>query len=434
MNDLLIINGIAYIDGCWKKTNIAIKDEKIVYIGLELCEAEKVFDASGLKIIPGIIDPHVHFSLDCGTIISQDSFSNGTIGALFGGVTTIIDFVDPARNAKTLEKNFYERLSLAKESYIDYHLHGCIKEPDGDLEEYVLKMKSLGINSIKLFTTYSETKRRTYDKDIYKLLLLSKKYDFIVECHAENDELIINDESYRCYNISEARPSECETTEVLKLAQFAKETNGNLYIVHCSSGNTVQKLIELYPNNINKNIYIESCPQYFIFNNDFLKKDDGYLYTFAPPLRSRLEQELLVDNISHIYCIGTDHCPFNKIDKQTHTMLKGHPLGIGGIEYSFLVMHSKFGDQIIDKMTKNVAKVNHFEKKGSISIGKDADLTFIKDVKPYTLGLPHGEADYSVYEGMSVNEKIVHTMLRGRFVLKDECFISSIKGELINCD
>jgi len=433
MNDLLIKNGNLYIDGKWQKSNIGVKNEKIVYLGADEPEASEIFDAKGLNVIPGLIDPHVHFSLNCGTVISVDDFASGTRSAAYGGVTTIIDFVDPARNAKTLEKLFYERLQLAKTSQIDYHLHGCIKEPDGDLEEFVLKMKSLGMNTIKLFTTYSETHRRTYDKDIYNLLKLSKKYDFLVVCHIENDDLIKHNETFRCTDIAEARPSECETSGALKLAEFAKQTGGYLYMVHCSSGQTLQALINQYSDILGKHFFVESCPQYFLFNKSNLQSENGYLFTFAPPLRSPEEQKLLIKNIAYINTIGTDHCSFNSGDKKDHPALIGHPLGIGGIETSFLVLHKMFGDQIIDKMSKNVAELEHFSQKGSISLGKDADFAFIKIVDSYPIGKPHGKADYSIYENLVVNEKIVSTMLRGRFVLKDLVFIPQ-HGELINCD
>ncbi|MFA7032547.1 MAG: amidohydrolase family protein, partial [Bacilli bacterium] len=370
MNDLLITNGNLYIDGKWKKANIGVKDERIAYLGLDEPDALEIFNADGLKIIPGLIDPHVHFSLNCGTVVSVDDFASGTRSAVYGGVTTIVDFVDPARNAKTLEKLFYERLQLAKTSQVDYHLHGCIKEPDGDLEEFVLKMKSLGMNTIKLFTTYSETHRRTYDKDIYNLLKLSKKYNFLVVCHIENDDLIKHDNSYLCTDIAKARPSECEKTEALKLAEFVKQTGGYLYMVHCSSGDTLQALIDNYSDILGQHFFVESCPQYFLFNESNLQDQNGYLFTFAPPLRSANEQELLVKNISYINTIGTDHCSFNVADKKNHPSLSGHPLGIGGIETSFLVLHKMFGDQIIDKMSKNVAKLEHFSHKGSIEVGK----------------------------------------------------------------
>ena len=430
---LLIKNGLVYIDSSWQKVNILIGGERFVYVGKEDEPADEVMDATGLKIIPGIIDPHVHFALYCGTVTSVDDFESGSRSAAYGGVTTIIDFLDPTRNARKLERSFYDRLELAKKCHVDYHFHACIKEPDGDLEQYVLMMKKLGMNTIKLFTTYSDTRRRTYDADIIKLLELTKKYNFLVTAHIENDELVSLKPEYACTYISEARPSECEYSEALKLAGFAKQTQGYLYMVHCSSGETLSRLINQYGDILGKHFYVESCPQYFVFNKEVLQSEQGYLYTFAPPLRSKQEQELLIKNINYVNTIGTDHCSFMSIDKKNHPSLVGHPLGIGGIESSFVVMHKLFGDQIIDKMTKNIADLEGFSQKGRIFAGKDADLAFIKEVEEYPIGKPHGTCDYSVYEGIKVKEKIVHTMLRGRFILKDEKFLGG-QGELINCD
>ena len=429
----LITKGKVYIDGKWQNVNIFIKDGRFAYIGNDFIEAEEVVDAEGLKIIPGLIDPHVHFALYCGTVTSVDDFESGSRCAAYGGITTIIDFLDPTRNAKELEESFYERLALARSCAVDYHFHSCIREPNGDLEEYVAMMKKLGMNTIKLFTTYSETHRRTYDKDIIKLLELTKKHNFLVTAHIENDELVTLKLEYPCTYISEARPSECEITEALKLAGYAKETGGYLYMVHCSSGETLSQLIAQYGDILGKHFFVESCPQYFTFNKEVLNTEQGYLYTFAPPLRSKKEQELLIKNIDYVNTIGTDHCSFMSEDKRTHPSLVGHPLGIGGIESSFVVLHKLFGDKIIDKMSANIADLEGFSHKGRISLGKDADLVFIKEVPEYEIGKPHGTCDYSIYEGIKVKEKIVHTMLRGKFILKDEEFLGG-KGELINCD
>lgn len=433
MKQLLIKNGNCFIDGKWEITSILIEDEKIKYIGNDDIDIDDVFDATGLKIIPGLIDPHVHFDLDCGTVTSVDSFDTGSISAIYGGVTTIIDFLDPARNAIKLKDKFYDRLSLAKNCHVDYHLHGCIKEPDGDLEKFVLQLKRLGMNTIKLFTTYSETHRRTYDEDIKRLLVLSKKYKFLVCCHIENDELVDLKEEYKCTDIATARPSEAEITETLKLASFVRETGGYLYMVHCSSGETVKRLKEEYGDILGTHLILESCPQYFSFDKSVLDDANGCLFTFAPPLRSKEEKEALIWNFDSISTIGTDHCAFMEEDKRSHPMLIGHPLGIGGIESSFLVMHKLFGDSVIDKMSKNVADLEGFSSKGAIKVGKDADLVFIQDTPTYPIGKPHGTSDYSIYEGIEVNEKIIHTMLRGNFILKDGEYLGS-KGELVNCD
>ncbi len=190
MLDLLLVNGFAYIDGRFQKVNIGISGERISYIGEDTPSASRVVDVHHNRILPGFIDPHVHFALYCGTITSRDDFIGGSKTAAYGGVTTIVDFLDPSRNAKELVETYNRRLEEAKGCNVDYHFHACIKEPDGDLKEYVLKMKELGINTVKLFTTYSETHRRTYDEDIKKLLKLSRKYKFVVCAHIENDEMI----------------------------------------------------------------------------------------------------------------------------------------------------------------------------------------------------------------------------------------------------
>lgn len=432
MLDLLIKNGLVYINRKFVKTNIGVCDEKIVYIGNEQKDAKEVYDASGLKVLPGLIDPHVHFELYCGTVTSVDDFYYGSKAAAYGGVTTIIDFLDPTRNAEELEKSFYERKTLAEKSNVDYHLHACIREPNGDLRAYVKKMKELGINTIKLFTTYSETHRRTYDKDIIELLKLSKEYDFLVCAHIENDEMINRDTSLPYGEICNARCSKAETSEALKLCKFAKETDGHLYMVHCSSGETLKQIKEQYFDCLGKNIFIESCPHYFVFNKDILKSDKGYLYTFAPPLRSEEERKLLCVNFEYVNTIGTDHCSFNEDDKKTHQSLNGHPLGIGGIENSYVVMHSFFGDSVIEKMSENVGKIEKFHNKTGIKLGNSADFAIVKDEKNI-IAKPHGKSDYSVYENMEVDQRVVSTIVRGRFVLKDGKFFEN-KGRLINCD
>ena len=432
MFDLFIKNGFVYIDGRFQKVNIGVTGEKITYIGKEVLKAKETVDAINKKVLPGLIDPHVHFDLFCGTIPSRDDFYGGSKSAIYGGVTTIVDFLDPTRNAQELKQSFYDRLEKAKNCNTDYHFHACIREPDGNLEEYVLMMKSLGMNTIKLFTTYSETHRRTYDKDIKKLLKLSKKYNFLVTAHIENDEMINRDEKLTYEELSEARCSEAETSEALKLCKFAAQTGGNLYMVHCSSGRTLYEIVTKYYSHINKNIFIESCPQYFAFNNQVLKGKQGYLYTFAPPLRSEEERKLLCKNIKYINSIGTDHCAFNIKDKESHRLLKGMPLGVGGIETSFVIMYKMFGDDIIDKMSKNVAEIQRFTGKNGIKVGNFADLVILNGLNQ-TIGKPHGNVDYSIYEHIKVNTTVESTIIRGQFALKNGKFIEH-HGQLINCD
>ena len=430
MNDLLIKNGLVFLKGKWVKANLAVLGEKISYIGEKEVEAKEVLDVEGLRVLPGLVDPHVHFELNCGRTTSCDDFYTGSVCAAYGGVTTIVDFLDPTRNAEELEKSYSERISLAKKSLVDYHMHACIREPNGDLEEYVKTVVKLGMRTIKLFTTYSDTHRRTYEKDIEVLLRLSKKYNVMITAHIENDELIDLRDEYTYKDLPVSRPSLSETTEALKLAKMVRETGGNFYMVHCSSGETLKALKEQFSDILGKNFFVETCPQYFVFNNSVLEEVNGKLFTFAPPLRSERERQLMTAYYKDVNAIGTDHCAFMKKEKD-YPSLKGFPLGVGGVEHSFSIMYRRFGDEIIDKMSKNTGILQDFPTKGELEVGKDADISIFQEIPDYLEKENHGTCDYSIYDGILGSGEFKHVLVRGQYVLKDRKIVQHVGKEII---
>lgn len=430
MYDLAIMDGLVYIGGKFIKTNVYTSEGLIAKISKEHFDANEYYIAENKLVIPGLIDPHVHFNLDLGFIKSADDFYSGSITAAHGGVTTFIDFLEPVSNKKDLTKAFNKRLIEAKDSVIDYKFHATVKNPKGKLDEITDEMKNLGISSVKLFTTYSNSNRRTYDAEIKRLLELSKEKDFLILAHIENDDLIDLNPSFKYSDLLKSRSTESETSEAIKLAQFTKDIGGRLYMVHLSSGLTLKKLKAEYNDILNKNFFIESCPHYFTLTADLFKRDDGYLYTLAPPLRTKGEMEILNNNIDSVYTIGTDHCPFYKLEK-THELLQDLPLGIGSIEHSFNIMYGLFQDKIIDKMTKNVAMVhNLYPQKGVIQVGSDADM-FIYDASvPSTITENHSKCDYSVYTGRKTLGKVESTISRGKFVYRNSKIIPN-QGQYI---
>ncbi len=430
MYDLGIINGKAYIEDKFIKTNIYIKDGLIKEITDKLLDSKELYDCNNDLVIPGIIDPHTHFDLDLGFTKSKDNFFSGTLAAAFGGVTTIIDFLDPVNNEKDLAAAFKKRKAQAKESVIDYKFHACLKNPKNNIPNLIKEFKKHGLNTIKVFTTYSDSGRRTYDEEIKELLLHSNINNYTVTVHIENDDLIITNDydSYR--KLPDNRPTTSEMTEALKLARLVKETKGKLYMVHLSSGETLEALKNQYPDILNKNFFIESCPHYFTFTKDNLNEENGFLFTMAPPLRSKKEKQLLIKNINHVYTIGTDHCVFNSNEKDK-PLLKDIPLGIGGVEESFRIMFSKFGEKIIPKMTRNVAKAHYlYPQKGVIQIGSDADM-FIYKLKDTLIHEYHSASDYNLYFGKKVNGEIISTISRGDFVVKNKAYVTHT-GKLLN--
>ena len=395
--------------------------EKIIAISRDHLEADETIDASGLLVLPGIIDPHVHFDLDLGFYRSVDDFANGSMIAALGGVTTIIDFLDPVDNEQDLEKAFRRRTFEAEDSRIDYKFHATIKNPRCDLEAFVSKMLALGMNSLKCFTTYADSGRMTGDGDIIKLLQLSQRYKFLLLVHAENEEDLIQDPSFTFKDLGTSRPAKAEVRKALQLADYVKRYGGYLYMVHVSSGETIEALKETYPELLNKHFFLESCPQYFLFNDTYLKRDDGYLYCCTPPLRSERERILLTENIDYLHTIGTDHCAFKAETKNRH-FLSEIPQGVGSIEHAFDMMYHLYGEKIIDKMTRNVAALHRLDqKKGRLKVGFDADL-FLYRPGTGRVADDHSFSDYSIYLGLPKSGTVVTTIVRGTYVVKDRVF------------
>jgi dihydropyrimidinase len=432
MYDLAILNGQLYIEGSLVKQHLYINGDHIVAISDEVHQAREIYDATDRWVMPGLIDPHVHFELDCGKYTSSDDFYTGSIAAAYGGITTVIDFLDPISSEKELEKAFNDRNQLAGKSMIDYRFHVTVKDPVNEVVPIVKTMKNLGLNSIKIFTTYSDSGRRTYDGEIVELLKLSRDEAFIVLAHIEKDDSITMEPSYTAGDLPISRPEMAETEEAIKLATLAKETNGHLYMVHVSSGNTLEALVKAFPEILGKNLYLESCPHYFEFNEERFEGSQGHLYTMAPPLRSEASREKLINGFDYLHTIATDHCPFTEPQKNQKQLL-GMPLGIGGVEHSFSLMATRYGIKAIDKMSTMPAKIfGLYPKKGSLDVGSDADIAIYNPNITHKIEADHSKAGYTVYKDLEVSGQIETTLCKGQFIIKNNALVIGSVGHFMD--
>jgi dihydropyrimidinase len=420
MHDLAFKNGSVYNKGRFEKTHVYVTGERIADITTEDIESRRVVDCSGLQVLPGLIDPHVHMALDLGVATSCDDFDTGSVAAIKGGVTTIIDFLSPIQRESELSAAFANRLKEAEASKVDYTLHATLGNFQGDVSSLVTAVKALGLNSIKVFTTYSESNRKV-PESILETLLDS---DILTMVHAEDDSLV--DESWSdIWTFEASRPLESELKALKWLIKSLGK--GKLYVVHVSSGSGV----ELIANR--ERVYIESCPHYFTLSNEFYKRSDGGRFLLAPSLRSPKECQKLKRNIGKVNTIGTDHCPFLKSQKLGSKDASQIPKGIGSIQYSFLIMHTLFGDQVIDKMSKNVADLFGLKGKGQLLEGYDADLVLFDPEGSTIVASESGTCDYSVYEGKILTGKIISTVLRGTFAMENG-YLRKTQGKFLRSE
>ena len=433
--DLGLINGKVYHEGRFSFLDVYVKDQKIAEIvspGKEI-PCKRVVSYTNKLILPGFIDPHVHINLDLGEFKSSDDYESASKAAAFGGITTFIDFLEPINKVQEFEAKLKKKQKEAETSYIDYAFHTTVGNFEDDVDKLVEISRENGIPSIKLFTTYSESNRKISDEKLQEFLKNSSETNALILVHAENDEMILNanvKDTLEYYERS--RPSEAEIMEIKHVAGVVSETGGKLYIVHVTCGSSVDLIREKFGELLGKNIFIESCPQYFHLTKDLFNQKNGNLFLLAPPLRSAEEQKKLKENISSIHSIGTDHCPFSREEKMRYDRASKIPKGLGGLEFSFSLMYHLFGEEIIDKFTINPAKIHgFFPKKGVIQIGSDADFVILDPDKTLMIDSGHSKTDYNPYESMITKGLIESTILRGTFIIKNRKFVGKLKGNFI---
>ncbi len=430
MYDLAVKNGILYRNSRWEQNHIYIRDGIIAEISSREYDARTVVDGEGKKILPGIIDPHVHFALSVGNSRSADDFASGSAAGLYGGVTTYIDFLDPVGRGSQVEEAFKKRLEQARISHGDYSFHVTAANPIGETAPIVAEAHRLGVPSVKVFTAYSESGRRTFPRELEEFLTLSGERGTVILVHGEDEDHIITDSRFGPDDLSRSRPAISERDMVKQLCEMVDSRGGTLYMVHTTCGSSLACARERLGEKFGVNFFMESCPQYFFLTDERFKGDEGYKYVLAPPLRSQKESDKLKEGIDSLYSVGTDHCPFMQIEKK-RSLLSRIPFGIGGIEYSFPLMYGLFGDRIIDKMTLNPARLfGLYPRKGVLEPGSEGDLFLFEEKADTIRGTGHSRCDYNVYEDFPVGGRVEKTLLRGKIVM-DGNVLSEPEGRFL---
>ena len=185
MSDMLIKNGRICLASGEIDKDIYIKDGKVDSIGNGHKTADKVIDASGKLIIPGLIDSHTHMEFPFMSEITADDFYHGTKAALGGGVTTIVDFITPLNGENPFKA--YERYrELADPKVVsDYGLHCILRDAKPDTLNSVKTLIENGVVSFKVFMAY-KNELLLDDESLYDAIKEISKYNGVTAIHAEN--------------------------------------------------------------------------------------------------------------------------------------------------------------------------------------------------------------------------------------------------------
>ncbi len=411
---------------------------------------DRVVDAQGKYILPGIIDAHTHMGIPIMGTWSSDDFASGTRAAAFGGVTTIMDFT-VQKKGQSLPDSLRERMQLAEgKSYVDYTFHCNVTDFTEATTSEMESIVGMGACSFKTFMAYRHAGMMLQDDQLLKVYAKAAELNTVAMLHAENGDLIdsVTDrlisqgkEAASFHPVS--RPVEAEIEAVHRAIALAKASGVTLYIVHLTSARALQDIHQAKEKGLP--IVAETCPQYLLFSDESYSGPDGHCYIASPPFRKKSDCELLWQGIQKgwINTVGTDHCPFTREQKESgQRKFHATPNGIPGVETVLTLLFSEGVrknrltiNQLTDVLCENPAKMfKLYPRKGCIQEGSDADLVIFDPDKEVTLSaaMLHSNTNWSPYEGWEVTGYPSQVFLRGKEIVSgNELLTANANGKFL---
>ena len=401
--------------------------------------AKETIDCPGHLIFPGIIDEHVHsFSYP------GEGFENSTASAAAGGVTTIIEMPYDSPSPVTSPAVFDNKIELIQKSaMVDVALLATLNKNAKIADVDPLIERGACGFKLSIFETDVNRFPRIEDHILWDILPEIARSDIVVGFHAENDGIIehligLYKQEGKFYPKAhvETRPPVTETSAVLKLLELAFWTKVSLHIYHVSHPRSID-LIKFYKNQ-GVDVTSETCPHYLILNSNDMNRLKGRA-KINPCLRSEEESAAMWMRLisGDIDIIASDHAPWPMEKKESENIFE-NASGCPGVQtllslmYNEIVVKRKMSPTILSRlMSLNPAKrfrLSH--KKGSISIGKDADFAIIDPNIEWTIKGSNNlsSAKWSPYENMNIRGKIVTTILRGKTIYSHNRPFQFVKG------
>ena len=448
MARILIKNG-TLVDIEWKmRSDILINGSKIERVApsIEVRDDMDVVDASGMYVLPGIIDAHTHYHLVSRGTVTADSFVEGSRLAAFGGVTTVVDFADD--NKVSLKSSLESRKKEMKDMAIDYALHQGVYKYRDDIGTELSDVRNDGVKALKIFTTYKDVGYLVDDREELKSIFKDARDRNMMICvHAEDDKTIADIASswkgdFRPSAHADLRPDEAEARAILYVGHIAVELDMPVYIVHLSSAAGLEAVRELRREGVE--VVVETTPTYLFLERSLLDRPDGSSFVMTPPLRTSADNKALQEALfnGEIQVVATDHCSFTYEQKLESSDCRTVYPGIPGTEELLPLLHTlsvesgKLSmEQLVNLISTGPARqFGIYPEKGSLKENTDADIVIFDPEEEWVLSKKtiHSASGYTAYEGKKVIGKAVRTYLRGNLIMKDgEYFGKPGEGKFI---
>ncbi len=390
--------------------------------------ARETIDASGLLVLPGMVETHVHF-MDPGDPDRED-FPTGTKAAALAGVTTVVEHTHgwPVTDAERLDK---KRLHLRDRSYVDFGLAAHVW-PD-KLEE-LPAMWHDGVTYFKAFTCETHGVPAIGADAMLELADVLARLDAPCLVHCEDDAITAANErrlraALRADGgiVPEWRSREAELVAVQMVALIARLRAARLVVAHASSADVLELLEQ--ERALGSQVVAESCPQYLNLREQEVI-EQGAFRKFTPPARIRSDSDRdrmwSAFNTGLIHHISSDHAPATRAQKTDGSVWDVH-FGLPGVDTTMPMMLSAALagatslERLVEAYATAPARLYGIARKGRLSPGFDADVALVDPAAEWEISDERvvSKAGWTPYAGTRVRGRVVATLLRGKVIARD---------------
>ena len=434
------------------RADLRVEGEKIVQIGPDLPAGDsRVIDAAGKLVFPGFIDTHTHFEMNKGLPNeTADDWASGTLAALAGGTTTVLDFAEPERGASLASalETWHSRADGRASCHYGFHM--TIKDWNPAIQAELADMDRAGVTSYKVYLAYDNLK--VSDSAALAAVRAVGERGGIVGCHCENGDLVTAGIAAQraAGNLGPAahplsRPAAVEAEAVSRWLTVGELAGVPVNIVHLSAARSLEVVRDARARG--QRLYVESCPQYLLLDDSRYDLPDfeGAKFVLSPPLRKKEDLAALWAGLAagEIDTIGTDHCSFDfrgvkELGKDDFSKI---PNGIPGVEHRPVLMYTAAvaaghisAHQLMKLLSEQPARLfGMYPQKGALAVGSDADITILDPEYrgTVTAAAQHQNVDYTPYEGMEVRCRVDYVLLSGEAVVEQGQVTAPKRGRFV---
>jgi dihydropyrimidinase len=450
VTDLLIRGGTVVGAEGSRVADVAVVGGQVAGVEPDLSRqadsAREVIDASGLLVLPGVVDVHTHTRV--ASEDEPDRFFQDSVAAAFGGTTTFLAFNNPGTGgsgaaARSLVAGVREwRRSTEGDSALDFSLSpvitGLMDDPLAELSAIV----DAGMPTAKAFMVYE------FGLEARPLFAAMRELGArggMLEVHCEDPVLLEAGVAEQLAagrtgpdGHSRSRPPFVEAAATHRALAFAGASAAPVYVVHLSSEAALDEVRRAKEAGIRA--FAETCPHYLILTEErYLgQPDDAASCVISPPLRSAADCGALWAGLADgtLDLVATDHVP-DRLAVEKAGAARGVSFdkisnGAPGIEtllaiaYSEGVARGRISlERMVDLLATTPARLFGLLAKGAIEVGRDADLVLFDPAVSRTIRAAdlHHTSDYTPYEGLEVRGAVRSVFVRGQAVVRDGVFV-----------